>query len=457
MPNISLVPYAPPAPGLPANLSPPGNGQPPLTSVPQMTRDALGSLLTMYLTGSSEMVQHPSGDQLTVSFPTEHFAEDMGKALVVHEYPNQNSGRVENMWNRPKTWTITGIFTNNIDPDPSSGEFWVRGTLFPDIFMQVLSILESPGYKIMNHPLYGEVPVQVISRSWELVAKGPRDGARLTIKLMETIVDTFVSPNKPSVDSITAGTSCDLAFQTVGPDFPPPPGLSLSQIFGEIGSVMQSVASYPTDVVQAVADQTLVVSSFANALNPNAYALNASISFTYGSQGSQIQFNKSAPLGSPAAPFPNYSGGTNIVATSTASVQPAFFYGQEAATATRSLLALNTQSSKNVSTFYDKCLRATYDTMQYYLAMNVNQVSNIIVALQQMMLTIQTMQQNLAKSSTLNNVTINSITIPTNMSWLQLSKLVNNSLDNLFGLNNIVNPNYLFLPAGTQISYYQGI
>lgn len=459
MPNITFTPDLPQAPGIPPFLkrlnASPFTGSPVLP----IEVDELSSLLPMILTDS----QSHTG----ICFPIIDFKEDLSKALAVHTFPNQDSARVENLGNNPRSWSIKAIFTNHIDPDPTRGETWKRGTLFPDIFIQVLKMLASAASKVMQHPIYGNVAVQVHSYDYELIAKGPRDGAYVIINLIETISDNLIPVPIP-LSIITAGSTLNQHFNDSPPDFPPPPGISLSQFFGQLAAQVQNVLNYPSGIVSAVQEATLaplaalsygskvfssINASNSNNINPTS-AYSRSQNYLNTIANGIIAVEKQAPLGTPSNPFPS-NNNINIIATSTNSAKPNFTMSATTSNAIQSLLSLNNNPSKDAATFIDKATSATNNLLQYYIEMNSIEVSNIIAGLKDFILTLQNASNQIATNTNLKNVqTTNYITI-TNMSWQQLSQYLNNSIDNLFSLNQIPNSNLYFVPANTSIKYYQ--
>lgn len=421
--------------------------------------DPIGSLLPMTL---SQSLTGPF-----LSFPIQMFGEDLQKALAIHEYPNRDGARVENMGNKPRTWELSAIFTNNIGP--GGLETWTRGRLFPgDLsqgFIAIRNLLDQPGSLWMQHPIDGQVAVQVVGRPYMINATGPRDGVKMQIKLIETYPDNG-KPTPPPLSSITAATRISTALRglnnflnalgTINDAlayanlFSGPPGLSLNNFFGSMAISIQGTSGNPGNSFPALGDPTLVVSAYNSpAIATTTPPLTAQL------QHQTIQSLKPAPLGTPLNPFPNNNN--NITQSTVSSMIQKMNLGSEALKATQSLLALNTQPSKNVQVFLNKCQRATYDTLQYYIKMNRNEVSLIIDGLQQMLASIQNAMDAISSGNTnLTNVSIQTYITPNNpISWYQLSKALNNSLDDLFSLNTIPNSNYLYVPPGTQIKFYQ--
>jgi hypothetical protein len=466
MPNIMLSNPFPPAPGLPPALAPATGGHLPQTGGSfQASPDELSKLLPMILVDS---VNPTSNGEC---FPIMILDEEFSKKLIVHTYPNQDNARVENMGNEPRKWSINAIFTNHIDPDPSKGEDWVRGTLFPKVFLNVLKLCASKTVKVMQHPIYGGVNVQVVGYKYQLNSKGPRDGAFLTINLIETIADGLVSTPVP-LDLISVGQQLNAAFQASTVDFPPPPGLSLSNFFGQCASAIQNVLNYPADLISGIQDDTLaplaafsygvgLVSGLAsqsadnqNSSNPTSQFNQSIYQFNNVSAG-LIQAAKPPPLGSIYAPY-QQANNPNIIADSQSSVIPNFNLTYAATKSTQSMLSLNNNPSKNSYTLINKALNATNDLFNYYVSLNNVETGSILEGLSNFMSVLQSAQDQISNSTSFSNITIQQYVCPSNITWTQLASQLNNELDVLISLNSNFNANYLFVPAQTVISYYQG-
>jgi hypothetical protein len=456
MPNISFLPALPPSPGLPPFLQSSFMGQAEqVTGTPVVVYDELASLAPMWLQNG------PNSEK--ISFPWVNFQEGLTKDLAIHKYPNLDGARIENMGSNPEGWVIKAIFTNHIDPDKAAGENWLRGTLFPGQFYKLLQYLRAPGSKLMNHPLYGPVPVQVVGYSFDFVTTGPRDGAYIIMNLIRTQPDNGI-PQVAQISVVTAGSQCNNAIQTAaGLGFPGPPGLSLSQMFGQIASTVQNVLNYPAGVVQGVQDATLPLFSAANLssnvagangslLNASNGLYNSSIAFSQQITQSIIASGKMPPLGSPFNPYPTVPG---VLTNTTSSVVPLFPLNAMAQKATQSLLSLNNNVSKDGNSFISKAITATYDTINYYISLNRSEVSSVISALQQMMYSLQQTQAQLSSNTNYTNVTVQTYLTSNNISWIQLSKTLNNNLDDLFSLNSISDSNYLFVPTNNLVNFYQ--
>ena len=484
---INMVPSGS---GLPAASSPISNGVAlTATGQPPVSPDELSQLYPMQLS------DNVAGSQAYM-FPTIVFREQFTKDLIHHKFINRDGAFIENMGSNPEKWQIRAIFTNNIDPSPLPLSY--RGLLFPFIFQQVIDLLKTPGDKLMQHPLYGNQLVQIEGFDYELIASGPRDGAYLNINVVRTNANsgTGSTVNKP-IQILSAGRNVNNAMlqgDTLG--IPTPPGLSLTQFFGRIASLVQNITQFPNDVVSSVNDTTLALTATTNvfsslnqnlglsanvSINPLTFSAGAGISLSSGTnlvsaginstystssdassavaylitqQNTAVVAQKQAPLGSPLNPYQS-SNQETVPSNSSVVVQQAYSFNEVAQKATKSLLSLNQNPSPNATVFLDKSIRATYDLLQYYIGLNLSSASYIIFTLQQMMGGLQQAQTNLNGITTLNSVRTNNYITKTNVSWLQLSSLLNTPLVDLMNLNPIPNVNYMFIPANTLVKYYQ--
>jgi hypothetical protein len=444
MVSINLIPQLPSPPGLPfGNQNTVVAG--PNNDPNQYKFDELSSLLPMSLKGQTG---------ITYSFPILAFDEELSNDLGIYKYLNKKLAKIEHMGNNPRAWKINAIFTNHISPTAIRGETWQYGKLFPDVFIPVLQLLDTPGYKIMQHPIYGQVAVQIVKRSFSINPKQARDGVLLTFECLETEVETQLNTQTPSI--ATVGQQVNNQISTLPPDFPPPPGLSLSQFFGQMSNAVQNVLTYPSSVVQEVQDQTMVVNAFVTGTTNSTTSLTLSYVNSLIRQAREL--NKPARLGTIFAPYPGAQsiGGYDLIdQSSVSSFEQSFATTDVAVKATHSLLSVNNNKSKNTSTFIDKCIQATEDTKQYYISMNAVEVTPVIVSLQQMISSLQSAQATLQTSASPASTIIQTYYPTCNMSWYNLSKQLNNSLDNLFALNTIQDSNHFYVATGTPIRFYQ--
>ena len=502
MPNISFEPSLPTPPGLPGfgqtgitNFS----GVNPPAPLPDPVLDEVGSLYPMSLTAGGPT-------DAVITFPMTQFTETLSKDLAIYKFINRNGARIDNMGSNPPTWKVRGIFTNHIWPGPSERGIpgqggWQYGQLFPKngvfngntTFEKMLTLLNNTSGNLwMMHPLLGRKSVQLQSYEYQFMSNQVRDGAYLDMTFIETVPDTALASNLTNPPSVTSvANRLNVAFSHANNVVPTPPGLSLSQFFGQVAGFVHAVTQYPNQIVSAINSDTLVLtattnvfSNFNTNLNLNgsfvltAPTVNISLTtgigiisgssvsaFTAGAAlGGTYPFNQSqrfatvvpqkqAPLGSPLNPYANSSSGTVPNFTSTSQTQ-AYSQSAQALKAANSLLSLNNNPSKNATTFINKCITATYDLLQYYISLNLSSAASIISNLQQMMYALQVTQNSLNATNSNKGVLMTYVP-PSNISWIQLSNVLNNQLDDLFNLNSIANDNYLFVQGGTEITYWQ--
>lgn len=475
----SLIPPLPSLPGLPfgsALTSVPQPGVPVNVAFPVDTNpDELASLLPLVLKDASQST--------SISFPGIEVREQFTNDLAIYKYPNRDGARIDNMGANPEIWTIRAVLINNIWP--GANENWTQGQLFPNVYNQLTALLKSSGsYKILQHPIYGNVTVQVIGVDPAIVAKGPRDGVYMDIHLIKTIVDNPTRNYVPFVNIIKAGQNVTVALNSLPagpPDFPAPPGLSLAQFFSVLSATIQNVINAPTDFVEGVLDETLILKtsitgflpSIANGffqslsnLEQTAAALTAPYKSAPGNcylaapvTGSTKtnQYNTTNPLtniGSGMVSQINKQLSPNVLA-------PAFNMADAAMQARQTLISLNNNRSKNAYDFLDKAQTATNNLMNYYIAMNRVEVSQVISSLTSFMYNLQQVQKTIQNNSGTSTATqlakvSNAIYVTkTSISWYALSQLLNNDVNDLFSLNQNIQPT-LLIPNNTTINYLQG-
>lgn len=371
-----------------------------------------------------------SPDDVGINFPGILFKEEQTKDLVLHTFPNVDGARIENMGRNPGTYMIKAILTNNIYP--GHGETWRSGQLFPDTFRSLINLLQANNPKVFQHPVYGNLPVQVKGWSYELNAKGPRDGAFLEISLIETILGTLLDTIKPKKGANLAKTANDLdSIIDSIPQHINPPGLSLSQFFGKVAGLITQVLNTPTKLVESLnADIITGIrggSSIAAAIiRSPATLVNAHLRFA--------QNTKNAVLNSTVENAVNYD------ATTYRAVQ--------------SILGLNNTPSKNARQLIDKLLRALFDLMQHYTNQNTADASPVIEAIRQLIFQVQNVDSAFSANILQSSVKVATYTTVSAMTWMQLARFLNNSIDALMNLNQEL-LNQIWLPANTIVFYYQ--
>jgi prophage DNA circulation protein len=391
-----------------------------------LTPDEMASLLPL-------VIKKFSSDP-GISFPCVMFREEQTKDLAVHKYPNLDGARVENMGSNPAIFHVKAILTNNIYP--GLNENWKPGTLFPSVFGEIINLLNDPGNKIIQHPIYGDLSVQVSLFNYELnPVNGPRDGLYLEIHFIETIDDNV--PISQQLSTTPAGINqsaiaLDNAI-AAAPTGLNPPNLTLSQMFGKVANIITSTVQFPNNVVTAV---NLDILTSINGSAGIAAAIGRTPSYTYNNTLSAIQNTKSA------------------VRTAEININNAYNYDNSTAQATRSLISLNYTPSQNSFQFMDKTMRALIDLMQHYINQLNSFASPIIAAIRQLLFQIQVLQNQLARNSNNQNILVRTYVTQNNVSWAQLSKILNNTIDDLLGLNLDLLTD-IWIPQYTTIKYFQ--
>lgn len=441
-------------PGLPHNSQVPdvisgaggtASGRKQVNLTADSTPDELSSLQPLTL-------KQGAGDP-GVGFPGLIMKEDQSKSLAVHMYPNLDSARVENMGRNPAIFHVKAIFTNNIYP--GQNETWTPGILFPNTFIAIYQILLDNNDIVFTHPVLGDITCQVRSWGYELNPKIARDGAVMDIELVETIGDNNPLAQQlkapPGVGMQAAANALDTAIGAA-PQSVHPPGLSLSQFFGQVTNLISQAIAIPNKVVSAI--QT-----------PINAAINGveSIAGTYvGSVGYWLQFGKAtvqgtkntvlnSPLqqaiandqtsiGNPPYSSPNYS--------------PPPAYDQSSLQAGQSLQALNNTPSTNAFQLMDKLMRALIDLQQHYINQNNAQCTPIIEGIRALLLQVQQQQSALSLNTNNQSVLVFNYVTQTNITWMQLALVLNNTIDDLMGLNQGLVTD-IWIPANTTINYFQ--
>ena len=422
---------------------------------------------------------------LPVSFPAIVVKESQSNALAIHTYPNLDSGYVENLGRNPAKFNVKGLFTNSIFPGIIEG--WTPGTLFPNVFQNVITILlNTTSDKTFVHPFYGQINVQVVDWSYEFNAKGPRDGVELDIVLVETIgqsnnvLETTLSPH-PGDGVAGAANTLDAAISVAGS----PPGLDLSGFFSQIASLISSITSFPQNVVAAIAAPITTIANGALGigtllLESPAYISNSVQAIIQNSKNSVLntyanlstvaagQGNSFQPYPNPAPLIAKYGSFSSspLASTSPANSLPAAiagvqnknpyttFFDSSAQYAVNAIVALNFTTSQNGFQHLDKIMTAVVALKQYYINQNNSVSSPVIVAINQYLLQVQQTQSSLSSNTNNQSVQVSTFVVPVNMTWYQIARYLNNTIDNLNGLNQGLIYDF-WVPAFTSINYYQ--
>lgn len=407
-----------------------------------------------------------------VGFPGRIMHEEQTKSLAIHLYPNLDSGRVENMGRNPATFRIRAIFTNNIYP--GKNETWSPGRLFPQTFVAVYNILLESNNITFQHPILGDITCQVHSWSYELNRAVAADGAYMEIELVETIGDNNPITNQvappPGSGLQQSANALDNAIAGM-PDTLNPPNMSISQIFGQISNLIDQATSFPNNVVNALNSQIVIpvingLASVGGALintpasivqNTNAAiqatknsVLNSPISTAVSNFEQTFGINQTnlfVPVQKPTINF-GTSNPVNLNQAGTPAYTPSTYKAMQ------SIIHLNNTPSQSAFQLMDKTMRTLVDLQQHYMDQNDSRCSPAIEAIRGMLLQVQQTQSALSLNT--NNQTIrvfNYVTLVP-MTWFQLAKRLNNTIDDLMGLNQGQITD-LWVPAFSTINYFQ--
>lgn len=387
-----------------------------------------------------------SDGKTPVNFPGVIFREEASNSLSVHTYPNQPNARVENMGQDPTKYHVRAALTNNINPGTTEG--WKRGTLFPanpnltnsySVFDLLRTLLAEPGNKIFTHPWDGNVTVQVVSWSYEMVSDKMRDGVFFDINLITTIPDSTplmatLPPSKAGGLASAASTveSALLAIAFLAQGYATSaynlPGVNLSGFFNSIADTINFSVSTPTLAVPALGlsintQNTSIVGG--NIGNTPSYLANNTLTFTQQNQ---------TILGAPSV---------NQLQPSTASVYNAM----------QSITTLNSQPAQNISQMLQNTQRMLVDLTQFYIDQNASAASSMIEALKQM--NYQVLQQlNTLNSSSQVYTQVLSFVTKQPMSFMSIAQIYQQSIDDILSLNQTL-VTRAFVETNQTVYYYQ--
>jgi prophage DNA circulation protein len=396
---------------------------------PVTNPDELSQLLPVAISGSN-------GGTI-ISFPCVMFKHNQKKSLTIHKYPNQDSGRIENMGRDPAIFNVRAILTNNIYP--GINENWVAGALFPSVnntnavFNSLISLLDSDTELTLVHPLNGNITVQVESYTYDLNPKGPRDGAYVDIVLIECIsqFEPITQTLSNAVIATSAATKLANVFGYQGVN---PPGMSLSQFFGKVNGLLRSALAYPSNTVAAI--NAAVIAPATNGFETTTSLLLTAPAYTTSSILTTMQQTKNTVLNSP--------------------IQYAVSYDKSVYNVMQCVLSSNNTASQNANQFINKQLTVSYNLEQYYISLNNSNYSQIIQYIREYIYQLQQLSTSLSQnlSSTNQSTTVKTYVNPVAMSWAQLSSYLNNDIGDLMQLNQGLIGD-IWVPAFNTINYYQ--
>jgi hypothetical protein len=115
---------------------------------------------------------------------------------------------------------------------------------------------------------------------------------------------------------------------------------------------------------------------------------------------------------------------------------------------------MNNTPSQSAFQLIDKVMRCLIDLMQHYVDQNNIECTQTIVAIRALLLQLQQVQSALSLNTNNQTILVRNYVTTHPMTWMMLSKVLNNPVDDLMGLNQgLIND--LWIPANTTINYFQ--
>jgi hypothetical protein len=367
------------------------------------------------------------------AFPGLSFKEAGSHDLAMHKYPNLDVYRLENTGRNSSVFTIRGIFTNNIYP--SANETWVSGNLFPNTFNHVLTSLydTTKPIKTMVHPYLGSKSVMVQNWTYDFIGKGPRDGVFMDITFIETLAATAlsstISPPNPSANLSNSASILDTLIGGSGVPFQPP-GMSLSNFFGQLAATVRNIMAIPSSVIGSLEAPIFQISVGINQVL------------------SAPQFYQAANTS-----YVNNNGMSTLIAGVNSGNPNPVTYNFDALQAVyRGAFSLNTAQHNNANQFLNATTAFLLNLIYYYTTLNNVNTAQIKLNLYLMLGQLQLIQQTLFQNSNQWAVQLYIAQTPTTLR--SLSNILNNTVDQLTSLNPNLNKT-LLVPGNTAISYFQ--
>lgn len=412
-----------------------------------------------------------------VEFPSISFNESGSHSLIAHMYPNMDNARVENTGFNPRRWTVVGVLTNNIFPAKS--ESWGAGTLYPDTWNALKTLLQVRTTQILVHPEVGDVNVKVVDYEYTLQGNMPRDGVIVTMKFLECISDqaslaqtNTSNPSPLSKLSQSASALDDAIGKPFNDPRLSPPGISLQGLFTQIAGYIRNVVNFPNMAVTSLNAQALGLTSTIGGAAGSI--LNAPAN-NYDTISSILSLNKQtvagfAPINNAiqndtstftaqtkyfVSPIGNLSSNSqNIVyppGSSSAIIQsyqkPIVYPIQETGAMLQAYFTLTTTANKGSLPIINKSLLFAQRLYAYYVALESYQTAEI----QQGLLNFANqLAQLLNPVNTRPNLA--SFVNPAPFTWMDASKQCGNTIDTIMQLNTNLSK-LIILPANSTIYY----
>lgn len=380
-----------------------------------------------------------------ISFPAVSFAESSSQDLAVHKYPNLDSARVELTGRNPSTYSCKAILSNNIYPNKK--ESWKQGQLFPRTFELLLNALyDSTSYSVLQHPFLGFRNVVPVRWDYSFIGEGPRDGVYLDMQFIETLGDenikaTISAPSTLSdMQNTCAGIDNELSSTTL--KAMNPPNLTLGEFFSKINGFVRNVVQFPQQTISSLNAQVIQVSS---SIQGAGAAIATSPFQLYQSGAAIVNQNKGLILHGPVS---------NAYYYDKAVASQVFNIDQGALNNVYSTIGtLNSNAASNGAQVIENAIAFVEAMIVYYQSLNRAETANVVLLLYQLLGQLQQTLINMFNNSRNWKIMTYVVMVPTTI--FGLTKVLNNTIDQLLQLNSGLNKLYI-IPEGTVIRYYQG-
>jgi len=379
-----------------------------------------------------------------IPFPATNFTENSSQDVAIHKYPNVDSARVELTGRNPSIYTFRACLTNNIYP--STKESWKQGDLFPRVFELLLNELyDSTDFHTFQHPFLGIRNVVPVTWSYSFIGDGPRDGVYLDVTLTETIGDgdikTTISAPSTLADMQSTAGSIDTELSSTKLKAMNPPNLTLGEFFSKINGFVRNVVSFPQQTIGALNAQIVQVSS---SVQGAGAALATSPFQLFQSGKAIVNQNKGLILHGPVS---------NAYYYDKAAATQIFHLDQDALNNVYARAgALNSNANNNAAQAIENAIAFTEAMIVYYQSLHRVETATIVFFLFQFLGQLQTALISLFNNNRSYKINTYVVRVPSTL--FALSKILNNSIQQLLQLNSGLNKLYI-IPEGTVIRYYQ--
>jgi hypothetical protein len=382
-----------------------------------------------------------------IPFPATNFTENSSQDVAVHKYPNVDSARVELTGRNPSTYSFRACLTNNIYP--STKEHWKQGDLFPRVFELLLNELyDSTDFHTFQHPFLGIRNVVPVTWSYSFVGTGPRDGVYLDVTLTETIGDgdikTTISAPSTLADMQSTAASIDNEISSTKLSKMNPPNLTLGEFFSKINGFVRNVVSFPQQTIGALNAQVVQVSS---SLQGAGAALATSPFQLFQSGRAIVNQNKGLILHGPVSNAYYYDKAVF------GEVKQVFNIDQDALNNVYARVGtLNSNANNNAAQAIENAIAFTEAMIVYYQALGRVETATLVFYLFQFLGQLQQALISLFNNNRSYKINTYVVRVPSTL--FALSRVLNNSIQQLLQLNSKLNKLYI-IPDGTVIRYYQ--